>query len=74
MRVLLVEADSRLAAMIRQGLEEHGFGVDVSGDAFTGLSLARSNDYDAILLAVKLPARAASRCCASCAGAAALSP
>lgn len=57
MRVLLVEADSKLAALVGQGLEEHGVGVDVSGDATAGLRLALSNDYDAILLAVRLPGK-----------------
>ena len=57
MRVLLVEDDARLAAVLRQGLKEQGFGVDVSGDATGGLGLALSNDYDAILLDVMLPGK-----------------
>ena len=57
MRVLLVEDDSRLAAVVRQGLKEQGFGVDVSGDATAGLGLALSNDYDAILLDIMLPGK-----------------
>jgi heavy metal response regulator len=57
MRVLFVEDDSRLAAVVRQGLKEQGFGVDVSGDATGGLGLALSNAYDAILLDIMLPGK-----------------
>jgi DNA-binding response OmpR family regulator len=57
MRVLFVEDDSRLAAVVRQGLKEQGFGVDVSGDATGGLGLALSNNYDAILLDIMLPGK-----------------
>jgi heavy metal response regulator len=57
MRVLVVEDDSRFAAVLRQGLKEQGFAVDVSGDSTAGLGLALSNDYDAILLDIMLPGK-----------------
>jgi DNA-binding response OmpR family regulator len=43
--------------VVRQGLKEQGFGVDVSGDATAGLGLALSNAYDAILLDIMLPGK-----------------
>jgi DNA-binding response OmpR family regulator len=55
MRILLVEDDSRLAAVLRKGLKEQGFGLDVCGDATSGQKLALANDYDAVLLDVMLP-------------------
>jgi DNA-binding response OmpR family regulator len=55
MRVLVVEDDSKLAAVLRQGLKEQGFAVDVAGDGAMGLKLALATDYDAVLLDLMLP-------------------
>ena len=55
MRLLVVEDDARLAAVLRQGLTEHGFTVDTASDGPIGLGLALGSDYDAILLDVMLP-------------------
>lgn len=55
MRILIVEDDPKLGALLRQGLKEQGFAVDVAGDGATGLQLALSTDYDAIILDVLLP-------------------
>jgi two-component system copper resistance phosphate regulon response regulator CusR len=57
MRILLVEDDSKLAGVLRQGLKEEGFGVDVSKDGIDGLAMALSSNYDALLLDVMLPRR-----------------
>lgn len=57
MRILLVEDDAKLAAVLRQGLKEEGFGVDVSKDGSDGLAMALSSNYDALLLDVMLPRR-----------------
>ncbi|MEO8500892.1 MAG: response regulator [Vicinamibacteria bacterium] len=57
MRLLVVEDDARLAAVLRQGLSEHGFTIDVANEGARGLDLALSNDYDAILLDVMLPGK-----------------
>ena len=57
MRLLVVEDDARLAAVLRQGLSEHGFTVDAASEGAAGLALAVSNDYDAILLDVMLPGK-----------------
>jgi len=55
MRILLVDDEERFAAAVRQGLEAEGLAVDVAHDGDEGLWMARSNDYDAIVLDILLP-------------------
>jgi DNA-binding response OmpR family regulator len=55
MRVLVVEDDQRLAAVLRQGLKEQGYGVDLARDARQGFEMAMASEYDALLLDVMLP-------------------
>lgn len=57
MRVLVVEDDQKLASVLRQGLKEQGYGVDVAADAAQGFAMAMASDYDALLLDVMLPGR-----------------
>jgi len=57
MRLLVVEDDQRLAAVLRQGLKEQGYAVDLAKDGPHGLELALTSSYDAILLDVMLPGR-----------------
>ena len=57
MRLLLVEDDAKLAGVLRQGLKEQGFAVEVCRDGNAGLEHALAADYDAILLDVMLPRR-----------------
>lgn len=55
MRVLVVEDEKRLAAGLRAGLEAEGFAVDVALTGTEGLSMARTEPYDAIVLDIMLP-------------------
>ncbi|WP_433215016.1 response regulator transcription factor [Microtetraspora malaysiensis] len=55
MRVLLVEDEKRLAELLRSGLGEEGFAVDVAHNGSEGLWMAAENRYDAIVLDVMLP-------------------
>ena len=55
MRVLVVEDAVPLAGLVKQGLEENGFSVDVAPDGESGLYSARSSDYDAVILDLMLP-------------------
>jgi len=55
MRVLIVEDDRRLAASVRQGLEEAGFAADTVYDGEEAVAAALTTDYDVILLDVMLP-------------------
>lgn len=57
MRLLVVEDDQRLAAVLRQGLKEQGYGVDLAADAREGFDMAMAYPYDAMLLDVMLPGR-----------------
>ena len=57
MRILLIEDELRLAAVVKKGLVEDGFAVDVAYDGKDGKYMAEVNDkeYDLILLDVMLP-------------------
>jgi len=55
MRVLLVEDEERLAGLVRGGLAEEGFAVDVAHNGRDGLWMATEHRYDAIVLDVMLP-------------------
>jgi two-component system OmpR family response regulator len=55
MRVLLVEDDSKLAALVRRGLTENGSVADVASRGEEALWMARAHEYDAIVLDVMLP-------------------
>lgn len=55
MRLLIVEDERDLAMALKQGLERHGFAVDLAFDGEEGLSLAIAFEYDGILLDRMLP-------------------
>ena len=55
MRVLVVEDEIKMAALLRRGLQEEGYAVDVAPTAEEALWLGRENPYDVILLDVMLP-------------------
>jgi two-component system, OmpR family, response regulator len=55
MRVLIVEDEPKLAALIRAGLRERGFAVDHADNGEDALWMAGSTAYDAIVLDVMLP-------------------
>jgi two-component system copper resistance phosphate regulon response regulator CusR len=55
MKVLLVEDERKTVAYLRKGLVEAGFAVDVAYRGDDGLHLARTVDYDLIVLDVMLP-------------------
>jgi two-component system, OmpR family, response regulator len=55
MRVLVVEDETRMARLLKRGLEEEGHAVDLAADGPEGLWLATENAYAAIVLDVMLP-------------------
>ncbi|MGI8695138.1 MAG: response regulator transcription factor [Mycobacteriales bacterium] len=55
MRVLVVEDNVRMAAVLRRGIEEEGYAVDVAADGTEGIWLGTENPYDAVVLDVMLP-------------------
>ena len=55
MRVLIVEDSEPLRESLRSGLSSEGFAVDVAADGELGLSYARNNPYDVLVLDLMLP-------------------
>ena len=55
MRVLVVEDEPKMAALVRRGLVEEGHATDVAGQGEDALWLAEAHPYDAIVLDVMLP-------------------
>jgi len=55
MRVLVVEAEVRMAALLRRGLSEEGYAVDVAGDGPEAVWRPTEFSYDAVVLDVLLP-------------------
>ena len=55
MRVLVVEDEVRMAALLRRGLAEEGYAVDVAGDGADAVWRATEFSYDAVVLDVLLP-------------------
>jgi two-component system copper resistance phosphate regulon response regulator CusR len=55
MRLLVVEDERKTAAFLRRGLEENGFVVDVAHRGDDGLHMARTVNYDLVILDVMLP-------------------
>ena len=55
MRILLVEDEPRMAAVLAKGLREQTYAVDLARDGEEGLHLGSVNDYDLLILDVMLP-------------------
>ncbi len=55
MRVLVVEDERKMASVLRRGLQEHGYAVDVAHDGEEALALAEADAYDLVVLDVMLP-------------------
>jgi len=55
MRILIVEDDRRMAALLEQGLTEEGHRVVLVQDGQEGLAVAMSGSFDVIVLDVMLP-------------------
>jgi DNA-binding response OmpR family regulator len=55
MKILIIEDEKGLARLIKKGLEENYFAVDMSFDGTEGLHMAETWPYDAILLDIMLP-------------------
>jgi len=55
MRVLIIEDDKKVAATVKRHLKAESFAVDVAGEGIEGEYLAKTNDYDVIVLDLMLP-------------------
>lgn len=54
-RLLLVEDDSSLAAMVRDFLNENGFDVSIEGNGLRAIERVLSEKYDVLVLDIGLP-------------------
>ncbi len=57
MKVLVVEDDPKIAAVVRRGLELEGFTVEQAADGDEGWWMATEGVYDVIVLDIMLPRR-----------------
>jgi two-component system OmpR family response regulator len=55
MKLLVVEDNIKIAALIEKGMREAGFHVDVCHDGRSGLAAARTGEYDAAVVDIMLP-------------------
>lgn len=64
MRILIVEDEAKIADSLKASLEAEFFAVDHASDGERGSFLARTNDYDLIILDNILPKKNGSEVCA----------
>lgn len=55
MRVLLIEDDVTIARLLKEGLEDESYAVDVANDGSEGYRTAAADKYDVIILDIMLP-------------------
>ena len=55
MRVLLIEDDVTIARLLKEGLEDEAYAVDVANDGSEGYRTAAADEYDVIILDIMLP-------------------
>ncbi len=65
MRILIVEDDRQMAALLKRGMELESYAVDVAYDGEEGQQLAESTAYDLIILDVVLPRKNGVELCRS---------
>jgi len=54
-QICVVEDEQKVAAFIRKGLEEHGYGVTTAGDGESARELFKQRQFDLLILDVMLP-------------------
>ena len=54
-KILVVEDDRNIAALLQFNIQAEGYECDVASDGNTGLSMALSGSYDLLLLDIMLP-------------------
>ncbi len=55
MQILIIEDEKQMAALLKKGLEEEGHSVTLAFDGHEGLEIARTYQFDTIVLDVMLP-------------------
>ena len=54
-RILIVEDEDRIASFLRKGLHSNGYSTSVAGTGDEALTLARTGDFDLMILDLGLP-------------------
>lgn len=54
-KILIVEDEKKIATILKKGLTENGYHVDLAFDGLIGKRLFDSNDYDLVILDINLP-------------------
>ncbi len=57
MKILLVEDETEIGSLVKDGLEKEGYSVDYCEDGDSGMEHATTKSYDAVVLDVMLPGR-----------------
>jgi DNA-binding response OmpR family regulator len=55
MHILIIEDEKKMAGLLKRGLEEENHRVSLAFDGRTGLELAQSYEFDALILDLMLP-------------------
>ena len=55
MKLLLVEDEPNVAALVNKGLSEKGHDISVAPDGLLGLELAGTHDFDVLIIDIMLP-------------------
>jgi DNA-binding response OmpR family regulator len=55
MNLLIVEDEARMSELLRKGLQEEGHTATCAADGAEGLALAKSYDFDVIILDIMMP-------------------
>lgn len=55
MKILIIEDEKEMAEILKKGLEENGYLVDLAHDGEEGLYMAETISFDAVLLDIMLP-------------------
>lgn len=57
MRILVVDDEKKVAAMIKAGLEERGYAAEVCHDGDSAITLVKRGGFDAVILDIMIPGR-----------------
>jgi len=55
MDILIIEDEERIATLVKQGLEEHGYQATIAYDGISGKKLALQQEFDLIITDIILP-------------------
>jgi DNA-binding response OmpR family regulator len=56
-RILIVEDEARIASFLEKGLRANGYATDVATNGLSAISMARSGEFDLVILDLGLPGK-----------------